>query len=367
MNTLIAKALRRPGNLTRPEIAELLDRSDPTELFRAAYGVKLRYTGRMVFLRGIIEFGNYCAKDCFYCGIRRSNREVKRYCLSEDDIVRMAVWAFEQRYGSIVLQSGELESEENTAFVERVLQKIRVVTDGKFGITLSLGEQDEETFRRWREAGAHRYLLRIETSNPEFYARLHPPDHSFLRRVECLRVLKRLGYQTGSGVMIGLPGQTLDDLAGDVAFFRELDLDMIGMGPYIPHRQTPLGQGIEVTPAYAAAQLQLGLKMIAVTRLYLHDVNIAATTALQALDDRGREQGLLAGANVIMPNVTDTEYRADYQLYENKPCLDENAAQCRTCLNGRITGIGEHIGWKYRGDPVHFRQRVGEAVIRLTK
>jgi biotin synthase len=354
MNSLIAKALECPGNLDRSELIELLSLADTDELFSAAYGVKLRYTGRSVFLRGIIEFSNYCAKDCLYCGIRKSNRQVRRYRLSEDDIVRMAAWAYEQQYGSIVLQSGELETEENASFIERVLKRIDHITGGELGVTLSLGEQPEAVLRRWRDAGAHRYLLRIETSNPELYARLHPAGHSFERRVECLRDLKRLGYQTGSGVMIGLPGQTLEDLAADVEFFRSLNLDMIGMGPYIPHHQTPLGEGIELSPAYAAAQLQLGLKMIAVTRLYLHDVNIAATTALQALDDRGREQGLLAGANVIMPNVTDTEYRSDYQLYENKPCLDENAAKCRNCLNWRVLGIRENISWGERGDPVHF-------------
>lgn len=156
--------------------------------------------------------------------------------------------------------------------------------------------------------------------------------------------------------MCGLPGQTLDDLANDIEFFHDMDLDMIGMGPYLPHKDTPLGKDIGLTPEYAAKQLKLGLKMIAVTRLYLHDVNIAATTALQALDGRGREQGILAGANVMMPNVTDTEYRENYQLYENKPCLDENSAKCRNCLNWRVLAIGEKINWGHRGDSPHCRK-----------
>lgn len=356
MNHLIENALQRPHALTRAELAELLAVEDTAELFAAACEVKRRHSGKTVALRGLIEFGNICAKDCYYCGIRKSNPKVKRYRLSEDDIVRMAKWAYEWKYGSVVLQSGELESAENTAFIERVLQRITELTGGELGVTLSAGEQTEEVYRRWLDAGAHRYLLRVETSNPELYARLHPADHSFERRVECLRVLKKLGYQTGSGVMIGLPGQTLDDLARDVEFFREIDLDMIGMGPYIPHHDTPLGEGIELTPEYAAGQLRLGLKMIAVTRLYLHDVNIAAATALQALDDSGREQGLQAGANIIMPNVTDTEYRASYQLYENKPCLDENAAKCRNCLTWRVLSVGEEINWGVRGDSAHFRK-----------
>ncbi|MBO7655892.1 MAG: [FeFe] hydrogenase H-cluster radical SAM maturase HydE, partial [Kiritimatiellae bacterium] len=215
----------------------------------------------------------------------------------------------------------------------------------------------EEVYRRWREAGAHRYLLRIECSVPALYAKLHPADHSHARRVECIRTLKRLGYQTGSGVMSGLPGQTLDDLASDIEFYHAMDLDMIGMGPYLPHQETPLGRDIALTPEYAAAQLKIGLKMIAVTRLYLHDVNIAATTALQALDDRGREMGLLAGANVMMPNVTDVQYRKNYQLYENKPCLEEHSWQCRNCLNARVLSIGETINWGLRGDSKHYREQ----------
>ena len=357
MNPLIEKAALKPYNLTHGEIVSLLSLEDTDELFSAAYQLKCRYVGKTVSMRGIIEMGNVCAKDCYYCGIRRGNPNVKRYQLSEDDVVRMARWSFEQGYGSVVLQSGELESERNTEYIERILKRIREFGGDAFGITLSLGEQTEEVYRRWREAGAHRYLLRIESSVPELYAKLHPADHSFERRAECLRVLKRLGYQTGSGVMIGLPGQTLDDLAHDIEFYHALDLDMIGMGPYLPHADTPMGRGLELTDAYAAAQLKLGLKMIAVTRLYLHDVNIAATTALQALDDRGREQGILSGANVLMPNVTDTEYRRNYQLYENKPCLDENSAKCRNCLNWRVLAIGETINWGQRGDPPHYNAK----------
>ena len=307
----------------------------------------------VVSLRGLIELGNVCGKDCLYCGIRRSNRAVERYRLGEEDAVRLARWCLEQEYGSVVIQSGEVQSEENTAFIERIVRRIHGFAGERLGITLCLGEQTEETYRRWREAGAHRYLLRIETSDPSLYAAIHPSDHSYAVRLGCLRTLKALGYQTGSGVMTGLPGQTLGQLARDICLFRELDLDMIGMGPFIPHRDTPLGRGLELTSEYASRQLQLGLRMIAVTRLALPDVNIAATTALQALDDQGREQGLLAGANVIMPNVTDTQFRRNYQLYEHKPCLDENSAQCRNCLTWRVLGIGEKINWGQRGDSPH--------------
>ena len=353
MNNIIEKALHAAGALAHDEIVTLLSLENTKELFQAAYQLKCRYIGKHVSLRGLIEIGNVCAKDCFYCGIRKSNSNVKRYRLSEEDVIRMAKWCFEHDYGSVVLQSGELETEENTAFVERILKGIREFGGDDFGVTLCLGEQTEEVFRRWRETGAHRYLLRIESSVPSLYAKIHPANHLYTRRIECLRILKSLGYQTGSGVMIGLPGQRLDDLAHDIEFFRKMDLDMIGMGPYLPHAETPLGAGISMTPEYMKRQLLLGLKMIAVTRLHLHDVNIAATTALQALDDSGREQGILAGANVIMPNVTDVEHRRQYQLYPNKPCLDEDAAKCRNCLNWRILSIDEQINWGKRGDSPH--------------
>lgn len=354
MNEILTKALLAPGNLNRSELRMLLETQNPAELYQVAYELKCRYSGKKVSLRGLIEHGNYCTKDCFYCGIRKSNHDVKRYQLEMDDVVRMARWAYEQHYGSVVLQSGEIESEANTVYIETILRRIRDFAGDKLGITLCLGEQETDVYRRWREAGAHRYLLRIETSNKVLYSQLHPETHHYQRRVNCLFHLKKLGFQTGSGVMIGLPGQTTEDLVSDILFFQKQDLDMIGMGPYIPHHQTPLGSGMEITETFRQKQLRLALNMIAATRLYLHDVNIAATTALQALDERGREQGLQAGANVMMPNVTDTQYRTNYQLYENKPCLNENSAKCRNCLAWRVRSIGEEINWDERGDAPHF-------------
>jgi len=354
---LLGRAAARPRALTHRELADLLAWPDAEALFKAAYDVKCRTVGRRVAFRGLVEFGNVCEKNCYYCGIRRDNGNVRRYRMDADEIVRAAVWAYKAGYGSAVLQSGELTGEANAAFVEDVLRRIHAAAGDGFGITLSLGEQPEETYRRWREAGAHRYLLRIETSSPELYAKLHPADHSWERRRDCLRALRRCGYQVGTGVMSGLPGQTMDDLASDIEFFAAEDVDMIGMGPYIPHPDTPLGKDVAWTPAVAKERLELGFRMIAATRLYLHDVNIAAATALQALDHEGREKGLLAGANVIMPNVTDKQYRADYQLYAGKPCLDENASVCRGCLERRIAAIGEEILWNERGDSPHFRSR----------
>lgn len=357
MSPLLEKAAAKPLALTRRELAGILAWPDAEALFSAAYAVKIREIGRAVSFRGLIEFSNICAKDCFYCGIRKSNAGTNRYRMDADEIVREARWAFDAGYGSIVLQSGEIESEENTEFVENVLRRIRAFGGDGFGVTASLGEQTEETYRRWREAGAHRYLLRIETSNPALYAKLHPASHSWERRRDCLRALRRCGYQVGSGVMAGLPGQTLDDLAADIEFFAAEDLDMIGMGPYVPHSGTPLGKDAPWTPQVRKERLELGLRMIAATRLYLHDVNIAAATALQAIDPEGREKGLLAGANVIMPNMTGARYRANYRLYDGKPCVGEDAETCRDCIGRRIAALGEAVLTNARGDSPHWRKR----------
>lgn len=341
--------------MTKDEILARLTTDRPDELFAEAYAEKCARIGKRVALRGLIEFSNICGKNCYYCGIRGGNDKVARYHMTEDEIIDAARWAQEAKYGSIVLQSGEVANEANTAFVERVVRRLHEAFGDTLGITLCLGEQSEETYRRWHAAGAHRYLLRIESSNPELYAKLHPANHSWQARVDCLRTLKRLGFITGSGVMIGVPGQTLEDLAGDIAFFAQEDLDMIGMGPYIPHPDTPLGTGLEMTPEWKRRQVDLGCRMIAVARLALKDVNIAATTALQALDPQGREKGLLAGANVVMPNVTPLKYRGDYKLYSDKPCLDENSDLCRGCLERRVKSIGEEIAWSERNDPLHYK------------
>ena len=353
---LLARAAAQPHALARDELAQLLSIEDEEglqALFASAYELKVKCCGKRVAMRGLVEAGNVCAKDCLYCGIRKSNGNVSRYQLTADEIVRLAELDAKQGYASLVIQSGEIESEAHTRFIEDVLRRIAPLD---LGVTLSLGEQTEEVYRRWKEAGAARYLLRIETSNPDLYATLHPSGHSWERRVECLRALRRCGYQVGTGVMCGLPGQTYDDLARDISFFAEMDVDMIGMGPFIPHPDTPLGAAHQAPGARRQA-LTLGLKMIAVTRLHLHDVNIAAATALQALAPDGRERGIRAGANVIMPNITDTKYRRSYQLYAGKPCLDENAGLCKGCLERRLAAIGETIDYGRRGDSLHYRRR----------
>ena len=360
LDSVLARALAAPCSLTRDDLRMLLALTDDAALAdvrAAAYELKVRVCGRIVSMRGLIEMSNICAKDCHYCGLRRSNADLERYQLDEDEVVRLAEIDIRQRYASLVLQSGEIESEEHTAFIAHLLRRIQALPGGPLGITLSLGEQEESVYARWREAGASRYLLRIETSNPEIYARLHPASHSWNRRRDCLHALRRQGYQVGTGVMIGLPGQTLDDLAADLEFFRDIDTDMIGMGPYIPHHDTPLGRGMQLAPDYKRDQLRLGLNMISAARLLLHDVNIAATTALQTLAPDGREQGVLAGANVMMPNITDVRYRRLYQLYEHKPCLDENSLACRDCLEQRLAKIGESVNYGRLGDSPHFFAR----------
>lgn len=340
-------------------LLELKEPGDLEALYRAAYQVKLRYIDSKVRLRGLIEVSNVCGKNCFYCGIRGGNRKVARFTMSLEEIVAAARHAAEFRYGSVVLQAGERSDPGWVDFIENAVREIKKLDGGRLGITLSLGEQSEETFRRWFDAGAHRYLLRIESSDPALYAKLHPADHSYAARVESLHLLRKTGYQVGTGVMVGLPGQTTANLVHDLEFFKSLDVDMIGMGPYIVHHDTPLGRQFPDAGSDAGRQLELGLKMIAVTRLHLRNVNIASTTALQALAPNGRELGLLAGANVIMPNIGDLAYRKGYLLYENKPGPDENAGTAREKLERAVAAIGESIAYDEWGDSPHFAARAG--------
>lgn len=343
---------------SRDELIAILSTRAPEvlkALRAAAETVLLAHCGKQVFFRGLIEVSNACACDCLYCGIRKSIATVRRFTLDEEEILACARETADSRYGSLVIQSGERADRRFLDLIARVVERIKRETrsaelpDG-LGITLSLGQMSEADYRRLYDAGAHRYLLRIETSNPALFATLHPPAQSYASRVQCLKVLRTIGYQVGTGVMIGLPGQTLADLADDILFFGNMDIDMIGMGPFIPHPQTPLGQA-DIPPL--KERIRLSLLMIAATRLRLRDVNIAATTALQALDPVGREKGLKFGANVMMPQITPQDVRRDYQLYPGKPCIDENADDCRSCLEARIAMAGRVIGYNGWGDSRH--------------
>jgi len=332
--TPLERALRTPKSLTAEEIAAFLATDDvglERDLLAAAQAVKEKVGRTETLPRGLIECSNVCAKDCLYCGIRKGNGAVARYRMTEDEVRGCIDEARRRGYPAVAFQAGEIESEANTVFYERLLSACRGLE-----VTLSLGEQSEDVYRRWKDAGALRYLIRIETSNRELYAKIHPSACSFDRRLGCIRTLKRLGYVTGTGVMIGLPGQTIADLANDIVFFGDENVDMVGMGPYVPAPGTPLaqtrgeGQGLRsrsraesskfhCSPSPHLFTLSLSLRMIALTRLYLHDVNIVAATALEALDpEDGRTCGIEAGANVIMPNLTPARYRENYNLYPGK-------------------------------------------------
>ena len=366
VDDILQKDLLGDQWLTEEELRFLMsvtNEEDLQKIYKKAYQVKAKFVEPVAYYRGLIEFSNRCIKNCKYCGIRRDNDKVDRFDMSYEDIIKMAQWAYDHEYGSITLQSGERSDQEFVDYVVDLIKDIKKIGDGSLGITMCVGEQSEESYRRMVEAGASRYLLRIETTNPDLYHKIHPRDdlHSFETRGECLKRCRKVGFQVGTGVMIGLPGQTEEDLVNDILFYRDMDIDMIGMGPYVVHHDTPLGQealamGLDSKEG-KDRRIQLGLKMIALTRLFLKDVNIAATTALQALDPLGREKGLEAGANILMPIITIPEHRAKYLLYDNKPCVDDNADKCKDCLTRRVMSIGDRVGWKENGDSKHFFKR----------
>lgn len=316
-------------------------------LYRAAADTRDRLLGNKVYLRGLIELSNICRKNCLYCGIRRGNATLVRYDLEDREVLDSARYAWQNRYGSVVIQGGERNDSAFVSRVEALLKEIKRLTRGELGITLSLGEQSEETYRRWFDAGAHRYLLRIETSKEALYRKIHPDDdlHSFSTRLKCLEYLRKCGYKTGSGVMIGLPFQTTEDLADDLLFLRDIRIDMVGMGPYLEHDATPL-YAYRHTLLPVSERLRLGIRMVACLRLLMPHLNIAATTALQAIDPAGREKAIAAGANVIMPNITPPANRRNYTLYRNKPCMEGGEADL-----GNIDACGCRVAWGEWGDP----------------
>ncbi len=338
------------------EILSLEKTTDIEKLFNQAYTVKKEYVGLKVHMRGIIEFSNICDKNCYYCGIRKDNKNVKRFFMTKKEILNATKWIYEKGFGSIVLQSGERTNKEFIKFVDDLIKEIKKLSNDKLGITLSLGEQTKDTYKKWFDLGAHRYLLRIETSNPELYEKLHPSSHKFAERVKCLEYLREIGYQVGTGVMIGLPYQTIDDLANDVLFFKKMDIDMIGMGPYVTHKDTPLYNVVKIFDK--EKQLLLALKMIAATRIVLKDINIASTTAIEALQEGGRKGGLKAGANIIMPIVTPENYRRYYNLYENKPGIDMDEEKTFNEIKNDVKEIGEEICLNKWGDSPHYFKRI---------
>jgi biotin synthase len=336
--------------LTRDEIIGWLTETDPARLetlWRTADDVRHANVGDEVHLRGLVEISNHCVRQCGYCGLRAGNRTLERYRMSEDEILACAHDARLYGYGTVVLQAGE-DYGIKADWLGSVVRRIKAETG--LAVTLSLGERNDDELRAWREAGADRYLLRFETSDDDLYRLIHPsfPGRPS-DRMAMLRRLRGLGYEIGSGVMVGIPGQTWETLADDIGSFRHLDLDMIGVGPYLAHPQTPLGDGTWCPEAPPEGQVPSDehtvYKVVALTRLVCPQANIPSTTALATINkESGREKGLQRGANIVMPNLTPSRYRALYEIYPEKACVNETADMCRFCLAGRIESIGRRVG-----------------------
>lgn len=327
--------LRAEQDLTDAEFRTLLetDRYDE-ELKAAADAVRREQYGTEVYLRGLIEFTNYCKNDCLYCGIRRSNREVSRYRLTQEDILECCEEGYGLGFRTFVLQGGE-----DTYFTDERICSIVSEIRGKYpdcAITLSIGEKSRESYEAYYAAGADRYLLRHETAEPAHYTMLHPSEMSSENRKRCLYDLKEIGYQVGAGTMVGSPFQTTENLIADIRFMQELQPDMIGIGPFLPHKDTPFGDK-------QAGTLALTLRLLGILRLVFPQVLLPSTTALGTVHPQGRELGLQWGANVVMPNLSPTSVRKKYMLYDNKICTGDESAQCRHCLEGRVRSVGFDI------------------------
>lgn len=338
MRKEFADALSRIARGKEPDKASLviLLSAQPGEeeeaLYREADILRARYVGDEVYLRGVIEFSNHCRRLCHYCGLRAENKNLRRYRMKKEEIVESARRALELGYGTVVLQSGE-----DTWYSAEMLAEIIAAIKGMgLAVTLCVGERTREEYALWREAGADRYLLKHETANPQLYQKLHP-GMSWEERITRLQWLRELGYQVGSGNIVGLPGQTLEDLAEDLLLLRSLEIEMAGIGPFIPHPNTPLG-------SYPAGSLDLTYRVLAVARLVLPWAHLPATTAVGTLSPNGRQLALQRGANVVMPNLTPRQYRADYQIYPGKICIDERPEDCRGCLEGMIRSLGRRVG-----------------------
>jgi len=347
--------------MNQSEILRWLRTEDPArlnELWARADEVRRRNVGDDVHLRGLIELSNYCARSCGYCGLRRENRALGRYRMTAGEVLDCARQAVDYGYGTVVLQSGE-DYGITREWMADLIGAIKAETD--LAVTLSLGERADEELRAWKDAGADRYLLRFETSDRALYDFIHPPvGEKRSDRFALLRRMREIGYEIGSGVMVGIPGQTYQTLAQDLLAFAELDLDMIGVGPYIAHESTPLGRR-EAELRAAAGERQtpnteaMTYRVMALTRLICPLANIPSTSALATLNlAEGRELGLLRGANVVMPNLTPPRYRALYEIYPAKACIHETAAQCHGCMKRRILSIDRNVGVG-RGDSPRFR------------
>ncbi|MDF2523020.1 MAG: radical domain protein [Clostridiales bacterium] len=341
MKDLIDK-LYKNNILDKQEFVFLLDNieeGDKEYLMEKACEMRIKHYDRRVFMRGLIEFTNYCKRDCLYCGIRASNNKVERYRLSTDQIIAVCEQGFNLGYKTFVLQGGE----DSYYTDDRIVEMLSVIKEQfpTCAITLSIGEKPYESYQKYFEAGAERYLLRHETASKELYDRLHP-NASFENRLQCLKNLKAIGFQVGAGFMVDLPGQKNEDYVEDLMFLKELNPHMVGIGPFIPHQDTPLGKEHGGT-------LEKTIILLSLIRLLLPEVLLPATTALGTIDPYGREKGLKAGANVVMPNLSPVEVRKKYALYDGKICIGDEAAECRSCIENRINHAGFFVDMS-RGD-----------------
>ncbi|MGE5390945.1 MAG: [FeFe] hydrogenase H-cluster radical SAM maturase HydE [Deltaproteobacteria bacterium] len=344
-----------PVRLDHETILRILQSDDPelrALLMDKAEACRLQVMGNKVYPRALIEFSNQCDLNCLYCGLRRGNTGLERYHLTIDEIVELALRAWDMGLHSLALQSGEIKDQREVPLMIEAIRQIKKATASNgsegMGITLSIGELSYDEYRALFEAGAHRYLLRIETSDPDLFRRIHPRAQSYDRRLQCLSYLKEIGYQVGTGVMVGLPGQTYEQLAGDLEFFREWDIDMLGMGPYITHPDTPLARSRLPVIDYPFATT---LKMMALARLTMPEINMVCSTALQTIDPAGLSMGIKAGANVVMPVMTPEEHRREYTLYSNKKYSSLNK------LVNNIAGIGYELVLNSWGDSRHYYKR----------
>lgn len=334
MNKLISLIEKTEFNhsLTKSEIIELFKNNECNgDLFKAADRVRKKYVGDEVHLRGLIEFSNICKRNCMYCGLRRDNKNIKRYRILPDEIIKLAQKAVGYGYKTIVMQSGE----DDYYTVDKLKYIISNIKKMDVAVTLSIGEKTFEEYKAFKEVGADRYLIRIETTDPALYAKMDP-GMSYENRKRCLRDLKVLGYEVGTGCLIGLPDQSFESLANDILFFKDIDADMIGVGPFIPNEDTPLKNE-------RGGDFLTSLKVMAITRLLMPNINIPATTAMETLNPRGRTIALESGANVVMPNVTEGVYRKLYALYPGKICTGDTPAHCKNCITGKIITIGRVI------------------------
>lgn len=346
MDTGLIDTLEREKGLDAAGYRSLLECRDPDTvayLHISARKTALQRFGHGIYIRGLIEFTNICRNDCLYCGIRKSNRNVRRYCLSKEEILDRCSYGYAAGFRTFVLQGGELPDEAD-GFIEDVCREIhRIFPD--CAITLSLGERREESYRLFFNAGASRYLLRHETRNPGHYSRLHPDGMSFWNRLRCLDELKSIGYQTGTGIMVGSPYQTVDNIIEDIQYIQSLRPEMIGLGPFIPHKDTRFAGSGPVPDR----RTELTLKLISIFRLMFPDALIPATTALATITPDGRERGILAGANVVMPNLSPPWTRESYSLYDNKASSGSESAEGFQELEASLEKIGYHID-SSRGD-----------------